>query len=356
MQGCLSIHLPASGKIIDKQTGSSVDGAVIAREFSRSAGMGGTEDIKLYERLTQTDGEYSFPLDVFFYFPYLEAIHDEVIIYKPGYDLIRNFDGLKSKYEISRLPDNSIVRKDILNEAEGYLLYKTTPNFKLLSAFEHNNIKNMSSITTGVLYNINRNYGDNVNNITFDKSGKLYLLTDNKLIILSPIHNGYDLKNATITDKNLFPVDNTTLSGFIPIFPNKDILYKAVDYIIDKDGLYYIAYSYLSYLNGIAIFDANKKFIRWQNLSNIGNITGISSLNSFIFVSESAGFYVFDMNFKLISYQPLPFDIFGTVYISRLKVNPTGDTLFILDRNYGRVIWFDLIKNQWKHANSDNEA
>lgn len=356
------------GTLIDKQTGKPISDAVIVRKFVKSVGMGGSQRLAIDEKVSNTDGRYSFPMHFFFYIPPFERIYDDIGIYKPGYEVIQDHSkGLQSEYALSQIPINKRVRKEALRSADNFSIHNKTPLLKQQIDAEEKNILKLPDINTGtgIFYNIDQNYGDNVNSIDFDNQDNLYLLTDKKIIIFKKTYVGYDINNPEQREKISSCTKNIDVSKFSPVFPDPKIYtaFEPVEVVTDKTGLFYIIYNYSShYLKnnellvkiGIAIFDKDKKYIGWQDLPIKSKVTGLAKFNTNIIVSDSDSFYIFDEHFKLIKQYRLPINIFGKVLITRIKLDPTGKFLLLLDRGYGRVLWFDLITNQWMTNNAES--
>lgn len=355
------------GTLIDKQTGQPISDAVIVRKIIKSVGMGGSQRLAIDEEVSNADGRYSFPMHFFFFIPLFEGIYDDIGIFKPGYEVIQdNSEGLQSEYLLSKIQYNKRVRKKALHSANDFNIHNETPMLKQLIAVEEVNILKLPDINTGtgILYNIDQNYGDNVKTIDFDNQYNLHLFTDKKLIKLKKTLIGYDINNPEQRDKISSDTKEIDILKFSPVFPDPKIYtaFEPVEIFTDKTGLFYIIYNYSSHYlknnelmvkTGIAIFDKDKKFISWQDLPIKSKATGLAKINTNIIVSDSRSFYIFDEYFKLIKQYQLPINIFGRVLITRIKLDPTGKFLFLLDRGYGRVLWFNLITNQWVTNNAE---
>lgn len=145
--------------------------------------------------------------------------------------------------------------------------------------------------------------------------------------------------------------------GSIAAIPDNSIIRypETVDTAFDKDHVLYIAYNdkYNQQNNAIATISNGGKNINFKYKLINNRITGIAIAFDKIYISDNAGFHVFNKSFEPIESKILPINIFGKVLINGIKLDNNHHNLLLIDIGYARVLSYNLEKNQWHSPDSE---
>lgn len=127
---------------------------------------------------------------------------------------------------------------------------------------------------------------------------------------------------------------------------------KIVDTITDDEGNTLVAFYFPSesgpYRSGVAIYDRNNRFVGVKPLSLKFDVAGIAAANGRYYACDRESFYLLDKEFAIVSRQTLALELFGEYTLNRIKVDPAGEHLFLVDGRYDRLLWYDLKTDSWR--------
>lgn len=116
ISGCAITHEygPYMGKVVEKETGTPIEGAVVFVEFYTGVGnIGGMSShyVDALETLTDANGEFLVPLHRVTTFRILHGWIEEAyaIIFKPGYGAFPHYQGTTLTHPNGTLPANESV-------------------------------------------------------------------------------------------------------------------------------------------------------------------------------------------------------------------------------------------------------
>jgi hypothetical protein len=195
--GCVYVAGPTWGTVVDYDSGLPIRDVVVVRSWDdRYFSPGGEADSThtVSEKATSANGRYAFYPRLFLYSPLMLASfrlmkENDMIVYKPGYELFVSSEGrVPDPIPLRKVGDSYFMRHDAHEEArKNYMVDKTRLLCDALS-LEEDIIEHIDRHEDGIFYQPAANVGD----IDFDAEGNVYVTTNGYLEKLSS--NGIRLK------------------------------------------------------------------------------------------------------------------------------------------------------------------
>jgi len=141
------------------------------------------------------------------------------------------------------------------------------------------------------------------------------------------------------------------------IYPG-EIKLQLIEIDLDAAGYIYLAYSHINqyrdqeknrsrYRNGVLKLREDLKEIYDKELMIDGKITGLTiTRDGNIVISDKNKIYIYDNSLKPIFKTTLKNPGLGKVDIGRIKTDPSGTNLFMIEKRYGRILRYDLIEKE----------
>lgn len=125
-----------------------------------------------------------------------------------------------------------------------------------------------------------------------------------------------------------------------------------VETLADEQGnilvVFFFPGEYGPFRSGIAVFDRDNQLKLVKELPVEWDVTGFAAADGRYFACDSRNFYLMDRDFRFISRHSPPAELFGEFALTRIKVDAAGDSLFLIDGQYGRLLWYDLKASDWR--------